>query len=296
MGAHAIAHGLMVRPLKNGAGWLVLCPVHGDKRPSLSIRDGADGKILIKCFAGCDSREILRTFKEMGFLDGEPSSGPAPASKPKDRSDLLDRIWSESHLIKQGSMVSRYLASRGITLPDWPTDLREHHSLAVYQDGRRTGQTFPALISIIRNGEGRPAGLHVTFIKEDGSGKAEIDSPRKIIGLKEGSTRGGCVRLMEPVNGTIGIGEGIESTLSASILTGVPGWSALTAGGIERASLPAEIRRVVLFADRDSAGLRAAANACERFRSEGRQSEILVPDGWKQDFNDLIKNAHPVGS
>jgi len=42
-----------------------------------------------------------------------------------------------------------------------------------------------------------------------------------------------------------------------------------------------------------------AANACLRFRDEGRESEILVPNGWKQDFNDILmtkKNAHPVAS
>jgi hypothetical protein len=95
---------------------------------------------------------------------------------------------------------------------------------------------------------------------------------------------------LDPKNGTIGLGEGIESTLSGSILTGVPGWSALTAGGIERAVLPSDIQKVVIFADRDLAGLKAAASACERFRKEGRESGILVPNERGQDFNDALQN------
>src|SRR6266478_3022948 len=39
---------------KNGAGWVALCPAHEDKKPSLSIKEAADGKALLRCFAGCE--------------------------------------------------------------------------------------------------------------------------------------------------------------------------------------------------------------------------------------------------
>lgn len=290
MNAYEIAHSLMARPRRNGPGWLVLCPAHGDKHPSLSIRDGEGGKLLVKCFVGCDGREILKTLREMGLLDGSaPSRHVPPATPIKDRMDLLDRLWGESKRIEAGGSGARYLAGRGIILSKWPSDIQEHPSLAVYEDGEPTGHRFPALIAVIRNGEGRPAGLHITFLKEDGGGKAPIENPRRIIGIREGSTRGGCIRLMEPRSGQIGLGEGLESTLSASILTGIPGWSALTAGGIERAVLPPEIRHVTIFADRDKTGLKAAALACDRFRREGREAEILAPNEDKADFNDILK-------
>ncbi|MHB1286479.1 MAG: DUF7146 domain-containing protein, partial [Leptospirales bacterium] len=278
-------------------GWLVLCPVHGDKRPSLSIRAGEDGKILVKCFSGCDGREILTTLREMGLLDGKTPSRPIPqAPTAKDRTDILDRLWNESNEV--GVIAARYLAGRGITLDKWPSDLREHPSLAVYEDGKPTGQRFPALLAVIRNEIGRPAGFHITFLKEDGADKADIPTQRKMIGVSEGSTRGGCIHLMEPQDGQIGLGEGLESTLSASILTGISGWSALTAGGVERAILPPEIRKVVIFADRDRAGLKTAALACERLRGEGREAEILAPERPGLDFNDVLKNenARPVAS
>jgi putative DNA primase/helicase len=175
-------------------------------------------------------------------------------------------------------------------LTAWASDLREHPFLPVFENGKPTGQAFTSLVALIRNPEGRPSGLHITFLKSDGSGKAPVDSPRRIIGVRDGSTKGGTVRLLDPKNGTIGLGEGIESTFSGSILTGVPGWSALTAGGIERAVLPSDIRKVFIFADRDPAGLKVAASACERFRKEGRESEILVPNERGQDFNDALQN------
>lgn len=45
---------------KNGGGWTACCPAHDDRRPSLSIREGDDGRLLLKCHSGCAFEEILR--------------------------------------------------------------------------------------------------------------------------------------------------------------------------------------------------------------------------------------------
>lgn len=39
--------------------WVACCPAHGDKHPSLSIREVDDGRVLIHCFAGCDPLSVL---------------------------------------------------------------------------------------------------------------------------------------------------------------------------------------------------------------------------------------------
>ena len=44
---------------KNGAGWTAKCPGHDDKTPSLSISEGREGRILLKCFAGCTTEAII---------------------------------------------------------------------------------------------------------------------------------------------------------------------------------------------------------------------------------------------
>jgi putative DNA primase/helicase len=33
--------------------WMALCPAHNDHNPSLSIKEGDDGKPLLYCHAGC---------------------------------------------------------------------------------------------------------------------------------------------------------------------------------------------------------------------------------------------------
>lgn len=42
----------------NGKGWMACCPAHEDRSPSLSINEGDDGRVLLKCFAGCGNDAI----------------------------------------------------------------------------------------------------------------------------------------------------------------------------------------------------------------------------------------------
>ena len=44
---------------RNGSGWPARCPAHEDRHGSLSIGEGHDGRVLLKCHAGCDLSAIL---------------------------------------------------------------------------------------------------------------------------------------------------------------------------------------------------------------------------------------------
>jgi DNA primase len=37
---------------RNGS-WTACCPAHNDGSPSLAIREGEDGRVLLHCFGGC---------------------------------------------------------------------------------------------------------------------------------------------------------------------------------------------------------------------------------------------------
>lgn len=39
--------------------WAACCPAHEDKSPSLTIRQAADGKLLLHCFTGCSTYDVL---------------------------------------------------------------------------------------------------------------------------------------------------------------------------------------------------------------------------------------------
>ena len=43
---------------KSGTVWSACCPAHEDRQPSLSIAEGEDGRVLLKCHAGCTVESI----------------------------------------------------------------------------------------------------------------------------------------------------------------------------------------------------------------------------------------------
>src|SRR6266550_4683952 len=44
---------------RSGNGWIAKCPAHDDRKPSLCIDEGSDGRALIKCQAGCSIDNVL---------------------------------------------------------------------------------------------------------------------------------------------------------------------------------------------------------------------------------------------
>jgi hypothetical protein len=75
---------------KVDAGWTARCPAHRDKNPSLSIRLGEQGQILLKCFAGCSHEAIVQAVG-MSVAELFPTT-PTSASKRSQhqRLSLLD--------------------------------------------------------------------------------------------------------------------------------------------------------------------------------------------------------------
>ena len=43
---------------RSGNGWEARCPAHKDSQASLSVDEGDDGRVLVKCHAGCQVADI----------------------------------------------------------------------------------------------------------------------------------------------------------------------------------------------------------------------------------------------
>ena len=55
-------------------GWKACCPAHEDRSPSLSISEGDDGRILIRCHAGCTTEQVVAAMG-LSLADLFPDSG-----------------------------------------------------------------------------------------------------------------------------------------------------------------------------------------------------------------------------
>ncbi len=282
----------LLQGTRNGNGFLCRCPLpqhgrgRGDLRPSLSIADGTEGRLLVTCFAGCDPRQILEWIRGRGFpatIDRHPSRQPGSSQTAEVMTRSAMAIWNES-VPASGTLVETYLSFRRIDV-EIPKAIRFHPAMR-----HRPSQTvWPAMIALVTNSRGSPVAVHRTYLAQDGLGKAPADPPKMMLG----PCSGGAARL-GPADASLMIGEGIESTLAVVKATGRPAWAALSTSGLTGLQLPMTVREVTVLADGDDAGERAARSCANRWADEGRRVLIARPPRGL-DFNDMILGRGSVG-
>ncbi len=92
------------------ARWLACCPAHDDKRPSLSIRQLDDGRLLVHCFGGCDVESVIAASGlEMSDLyPPREVDHCRPERRPFPATDILRAIAFEALVVvaAAGSLLS----------------------------------------------------------------------------------------------------------------------------------------------------------------------------------------------
>src|SRR5690348_5106186 len=73
--------GRLTRVRQSSSGYRASCPgpahQYGDRHPSLSIDEGADGRVLVRCHSGCATEAILEAIG-LTMADLFPQSDPLP--------------------------------------------------------------------------------------------------------------------------------------------------------------------------------------------------------------------------
>ncbi len=98
-----------VRPTSNG--YQARCPAHADQSPSLSIRQGEDGKILLHCFAGCDIHSICQALGwSLPDLFPDPQRDPQLIRRAKRQREHRERVQrTHAQLIGAHAVIHREL-------------------------------------------------------------------------------------------------------------------------------------------------------------------------------------------
>jgi putative DNA primase/helicase len=291
MTAEAIAKALGGR--KAGAAWMARCPAHDDRAPSLSIADARDGKVLVRCHAGCDQHDVIAALRAHGVWDADERrpirfprqpDRPLPAEPDSDamrRTEAALAIWRGARSAG-GTPVEAYLRSRGLTIPIMPS-IRFHAGLK-----HPSGGLWPAMVALVTHGaDGQPIGIHRTFLARDGNGKASVEPAKMMLG----PCRGGAVRLGLSDDGLM-VGEGIETCLAAMQASGRSAWAALSTSGLRALDPPREVRDIIVLADGDDPGEAAAQDCAWRWKREGRRVRIARPPQGT-DFNDPLMRRAP---
>ena len=197
-------------------------------------------------------------------------------------------LWDDS-----GPTPRAYLGGRGISLLPGPEVLRFHPAA----QHPTLKQAFPALIAKVTGGV-EPS-HNFTWLSADGASKADIEKTEQRRTL--GSSKGGAVRLAEPIDGKpLLVCEGIETALTAMEATGLPGWASLGTSGLGNLGWPPDVREVILLAENDENGAnqRALDKVCPVLIEQGLKVRVATPPAGFGDMNDLVdprKAGHGPG-
>ena len=189
-------------------------------------------------------------------------------------------MWQRSQRA-EGTVVEAYLRARGYR---GPVPISLHYVTGMHPSDQ---QWHPIMLAVALRADDPPkiAGVHRTFLLEDGSGKALLEPVKMSLGdLREAGVP------LAPLGPKVGVSEGIETGLSFQQATGIPTYAALSAAGMKALLLPTVVREVVIAADPDEVGMKAAEAAARRWHAEGLIVRIPKPPG-KLDFNDLARRA-----
>jgi hypothetical protein len=259
------------------------------------------GRHLVKCWNGCDYKEIFIALFAQGLLQGDDedhlrderrrSNDEAEERRQREEIEQLRRgicrarVLYRSTVPGAGTIVEIYWQSRGLAGP-LPPVLR----FAQYYKHRNPEYGYlPAMVAPVVNVYGQQTGVAATFLRPDGSGKADL--PKRDQRQFNGPISGGAVRLAshDPRHELI-VSTGLETTASAMAIFRLPGWAALADSGIRDLDLPAEVLAVAIAADNDESGSgqEAALFAYEKWTGEGRSVRLLVPPNVGEDFNHIL--------
>lgn len=128
--------------------------------------------------------------------------------------------------------------------------------------------------------------IHRTFLDSAQARLAGFERPKRALG----SLGSGAVRLARPVQGRLGLAEGIESALSAMKLFGIPCWATLGNERFGLVSVPESVRELYLFIDNDAGGTLAKERARKAYVAPHRVIHSRAPASPGFDWNDELKS------
>jgi putative DNA primase/helicase len=198
--------------------------------------------------------------------------------------DRIEYMRRQACAVTDGDPVSLYLLRRlALRHLEVPACLRYAPAMAYVHEGEAIG-SYPVMLAPLIDRSGALLTWHRTYLSDDGQ-KADVPGPAKKLMPAAGLLRGTCIPLAGPQDGALGISEGIESAIAASLAHGMPTVAAYSAGNLAAWKWPA-VRRIVIFGDADDAGRTAADELRTRVMAAGLKCSLSFPETEGTDWCD----------
>jgi len=242
-------------PKRAGAGWSCRCPAHDDRKPSLSIDAGDDGRALVYCHAGCGVDAVCGAIglRAAGLFEPDLSRRNGHAPKTRRRGD------GDPH-------------AGGRTFPTAALALRE---LDRRMGARRTTwwayhDASGTPIGLVARYDG-PSGKTIRPVSLNGAGWCigAMPTPRPLYALPD--------LLAMPAGSRVYVTEG-EKAADAARAVGLPATTSPhgSSSSAKADWSPVAGREVVILPDHDDAGERYADDVARLATAAGAKSVRVV--------------------
>ncbi|RZB38011.1 MAG: putative DNA primase/helicase [Desulfobacteraceae bacterium Eth-SRB2] len=275
--------------------WTALCPAHSDQHPSLSIKNGDGGRILLKCHAGCRVEDIVKAvglevkdlFPNKKYMPNRKPSKPVKQN-PQPEPGELKTSWND--LIQKytnRTPVHDFLEKRGIGRETIDTEIEKKNISFFKYNGQN------ALAARFCDLDGDKTITTIQYISM--TGKPLSNDANKL--FKGGTTAG---------RGFFQAGTDIEKikivTLSEAVINAMsiadvmPEICSLAIGGSQLTKKVKELRpfrdqgiKIVSFFDKDPAGFAATQRVAKILGQKVLNVKWDADTPNKYDVNDLLQ-------
>lgn len=189
---------------------------------------------------------------------------------PADSREKMAALWNSGKPIASTDVAGRYLTART--------------QITVYPQALRMVPN--AMLAKVSDPSGKGVQIHRTLFDEKGQRTNRLM-------MRAPLPAGSAIRLHEPVQGVLGVAEGIETALSAAVLHRCPVWALINANNLEKWSPPEGVNHVIIFGDNDRnfTGQAASYALAKKLARMDLHVDVCIPKNPGWDWNDVQSNG-----
>lgn len=241
-----------------------------------------DGFKLIQLKTGKSFRDIAREIEDVvGRVPRQAHRAEATLTDGQIR-DLKNRLWRACKPVQPNGLVMRYLSNRGLSGFVPGEDVREIDGYCWVDPVTGSRLSLTGMVALVRRLDGAADTLHQTPIAKGVRGKRFV--------TRGGISPGASVRLFSECETVLGIAEGIETAIAASMIFNEPVDAAINQKRMLDWRPRDGVKRVLVMADNDVhfSGQSHSYQLANRLSNAGYAVDVMVPrfPGW--DWNDEL--------